>query len=131
MELFKDYYTRINKVDESNSTNIGGTPLFIDYLSDKNKGLHYLTEDENAMVDRAVLIFENEYGGDIKNLDEGFFGKLVGGAAGFLTGPMVGRVIAKALGIEKGILYDMLTSRLVGASLGVAIAKAMGGDYKK
>lgn len=100
------------------------TPLFTDYLSQKNKGLPYLNEDENNAVDDAVQMFETEYDGDISKIDEGFFGKLVGGAAGFLAGPMIGRVIAKALGIEKGILYDMFTSRLVSTALGVAISKA-------
>ena len=41
-------------------------------------------------------------------------------------GPSIGKVIAKALGIEKGILYDMFTSRVVGTALGVAISKSFG-----
>jgi hypothetical protein len=52
-------------------------------------------------------------------LKEGFLGTL----AGFIVGPAVGRVIANALGVEKGILFDMLTSRLVSAALGNAIQK--------
>jgi hypothetical protein len=55
-------------------------------------------------------------------VDEGFLSKLIGGAAGFIVGPTIGRVVARALGIEKGVLYDMLTSRLVTTALGAAIA---------
>lgn len=58
------------------------------------------------------------------NINEGFLGKLVGGAAGFLIGPKIGRVVARALGIEKGVMYDMLTSKLVGTALGVSITKS-------
>ena len=58
-------------------------------------------------------------------IDEGFLSKLIGGAAGFIIGPSVGKVIAKALGVEKGILYDMFTSRLVGAALGAALTKSL------
>jgi hypothetical protein len=61
----------------------------------------------------------------IENLDEGILGSILGGVAGFVIGPAVGRVIANALGIQKGILYDMFTSRLVGAALGAAITKGL------
>jgi hypothetical protein len=98
--------------------------LFSEYLQASQAGLQYLTESENAEVDSWVKIFEEEYGNDLANLDEGFFGRLVGGAAGFLVGPTIGRVIANALGIEKGVLFDMFTSRLVSAALGSAIAKS-------
>ncbi len=54
-------------------------------------------------------------------VDEGF----LGGAIGFLTGPAIGKIVARALGVEKGVLYDMLTSRLVSLALGNAIQKAM------
>ena len=30
-------------------------------------------------------------------------------------------MVAKVLGIEKGIFYDLLTSRLVGAALGASL----------
>ena len=62
----------------------------------------------------------------LQKLEEGFLSKLVGGAAGFIVGPSIGKVIAKALGIEKGILYDMFTSRLVGTALGASITKQIG-----
>lgn len=86
----------------------------------------YLTESENAEVDRWVEIFENEHGGE---LEEGFLGRLAGGAAGFIIGPSIGKVIARALGMKSGVMYDLLTSRLVSAALGAAIAKKYGGKY--
>jgi hypothetical protein len=54
-------------------------------------------------------------------LEEGLLGTI----AGFVMGPAIGKVVAKALGIEKGILYDMFTSRLVSAALGSAIQNNM------
>lgn len=76
------------------------------------------------IYDEMMAIYEAEGLEGLNNLDEGIFGKILGGAAGFIVGPTVGKVIAKALGIEKGILYDMFTSRLVGAALGAAITKS-------
>jgi len=55
-------------------------------------------------------------------INEGIFGA----ALGFLIGPSIGKVIARALGVEKGILYDMFTSRLVSAALGNAIQNNKG-----
>ena len=86
----------------------------------------YLTEQENTQIDEYVKMFESEHDNDLSQLDEAFFGKILGGVAGFLVGPTIGRIIANALGIEKGILYDMFTSRLVSTALGSSIAKQMG-----
>lgn len=103
--------------------------LFTDYRATKQKGLDYLTEDENTAVDEFVTdVFEGEFAG---KLEEGLFGRIVGGVAGFLVGPTIGKVIAKALGIERGVLYDMFTSRLVSTALGSAIAKYMSESKKK
>ncbi len=56
-----------------------------------------------------------------ERVDEGF----LGGAIGFLTGPMIGKIVARALGVREGVLYDLLTSRLVSTALGSAIQKAI------
>ncbi len=95
-------------------------------MEEKSIGLSYLTEEENAIVEKTVRLFEEEYNGDLTKLDEGFFKNIVGGITGFLAGPSVGRIICKVLGIEKGVLYDLFTSRLVGTALGTAIAKESG-----
>jgi len=76
-------------------------------------------EAERIYQELSDYIREN----GIENLDEGILGKIIGGVAGFIIGPAIGKIIANALGIEKGILFDMFTSRLVSAALGSAIGK--------
>ena len=117
---FKEYHEQMKGLSESDSFK-----LFVDYKSEENNGLYYLTEQENAQVDEYVALFESEHGNDLTKLDEAFFGKILGGVAGFLVGPMIGKIIANALGVEKGVLYDMFTSRLVSTALGSAIGKHM------
>ena len=85
------------------------------------KAFEYLSEEENGHVDSIIQEWEAA-GGKIENLDEGFFGKILGGAAGFVVGPTIGKIVARALGIQTGPLYDVLTSRLVSTALGAAIA---------
>ena len=90
-----------------------------------------LTESVDVTVKEYTDLKEivDQYGETkIRDIDEGILGRVLGGIAGFAVGPSVGRVIANALGIDKGIIYDMLTSRLVGAALGSAITKYMGGS---
>jgi len=96
-------------------------------LLEESVDLSYLNEDEKAEAERIYkeLTEAVEIHG-ISAIDEGILSSIIGGAAGFLLGPTVGRIIANALGIEKGILYDMLTSRLVSTALGASIAKNMG-----
>lgn len=85
-------------------------------------------------VDKALEDFAKQYMNEdgtynIEDFDhavtnEGFFGSIFGGLAGFALGKTVGKMIAKVLGIApKGVMYDLLTSRLVGAALGVALGK--------
>lgn len=123
---FKDYVQKLRdeRIDVTQFNE------FID-LKRSIQAIPYLNEAENAEVEKWVRLFEEECGGDINNLDEGWLGKLVGGAAGFVIGPSIGRIIANALGVDRGVLYDMFTSRVVSAALGVAIAKGLGGEYKK
>lgn len=105
-----------------------GLPSFIGFRTGSEGNLAYLTESENAELNSAL----DELGDvSVEDIDEGLLGKIVGGVSGFVVGPMLGKVVARALGLEKGILYDMLTSRLVTAALGVAIAKYVGGEYRE
>jgi hypothetical protein len=78
-----------------------------------------VSEAERVYQELTAYIKEN----GIENLDEGILGKIVGGLTGFVIGPAVGKIVANALGIDKGILYDMFTSRLVSAALGASLAK--------
>jgi hypothetical protein len=77
----------------------------------------YVTETKTLLIDSGM---------PEDMITEGFLGNLIGGAAGFFIGPSIGKVIARVLGIEKGIVYDLLTSRLVGTALGLGISKSLG-----
>ena len=86
----------------------------------------FLTESE---LQEAVTVYtklnESFEKGGIEELEKEIQEGLLGTIAGFIMGPAIGKVVANALGIEKGILYDMLTSRLVSAALGNAIQNNM------
>ena len=77
----------------------------------------------DAVSEKMSKIVEE---GGISALENAINEGLFGAVAGFLIGPAIGKVIARALGIEKGILYDMFTSRLVSAALGSAIQNNVG-----
>lgn len=81
-----------------------------------------LNENQKQELENLLYLYESR-----KNeediIDEGLITKLLGGTAGFIIGPFIGKIIANALGIEKGIVYDMLTSRLANAALGAALTK--------
>lgn len=76
------------------------------------------------------LIEENNIK-SIDDINESIIGKIMGGTTGFLLGPVVGKIICKVLGIKDGPVYDLLTSRLVSTAIGIAIAKELGGEYRK
>ena len=64
-----------------------------------------LIEVESASEQIAELIKKGE-------IDEGVIGSLIGGLTGVTIGPSFGKAICKALGIERGLLYDLFTSRI-------------------
>ena len=64
-----------------------------------------MIEVENASKQIAELIKNGE-------IDEGVIGSLIGGLTGATIGPSIGKAICKALGIERGLLYDLFTSRI-------------------
>ena len=86
-------------------------------------------EDFEILTEELIEHF-GAAGIDVDKMDEGILGTLIGGVAGFFIGPKIGRIIARALGIEKGILFDMFNSKLVGAALGAAIVKSFKGKKK-
>jgi uncharacterized membrane protein YeaQ/YmgE (transglycosylase-associated protein family) len=78
-----------------------------------------ISEDVNQVVLNESQMIEVENTSEqiaelIKNgeIDEGVIGSLIGGLTGATIGPSIGKAICKALGIEKGLLYDLLTSRI-------------------
>lgn len=83
----------------------------------------FLNESERAEVQDILNKFGDR---KVSELDEGILSSILGGLTGFIVGPAIGKVIANSLGIDKGIIYDMLTSRLVSTALGAAITKYMG-----
>jgi len=106
--------------NEFKNPNAESKPIFESYQIE-NLSESEVLEAERIYKELELYIAEN----GIQNLDEGILGKIVGGIAGFVIGPAIGRIVANALGIERGILYDMFTSRLVSAALGSSIAKNM------
>jgi len=94
-----------------------------EYIVLSDSDFDFLNESEKAQVQDMLKEIGDK---KISELDEGLLGKIFGGVAGFLVGPAIGRVIANALGIERGIIYDMLTSRLATAALGAALTKYIG-----
>lgn len=94
-----------------------------EYIKLNESDFQFLNESEKAEVQDILEKFGDK---KVSELDEGILGSIIGGLTGFIVGPAIGRVIANSLGIEKGIIYDMLTSRLVSAALGSAITKYMG-----
>lgn len=46
-------------------------------------------------------------------IKEGLLGGLIGGITGATFGPAIGKAICEALGISRGVLYDLFTSKLV------------------
>ena len=83
-------------------------------------------------LEEFIKQYQNEDGSfNLEKLDnemtnEGMMGTIFGGLAGFALGKSVGKTIAKVLGLkEKGTMYKMLTSRLVGAALGAALGSKL------
>ena len=84
-----------------------------------------LAKEEQDMVRNFLVLFaESECTmEDIQDYlenptNESVLGKVIGGIGGFALGKKIGRFFAKVLGVEKGVLYDLFTSRLVGAAMG-------------
>ena len=109
----------INQILEMTLSEIGEVESLEIHESEK------ISEEELVELENIV----SQYGDTkLRDIDEGIIGKVLGGIAGFVVGPTIGKVVANSLGIEKGIIYDMFTSRLVSAALGSAITKYIGGS---
>ena len=106
--------------EKSTKTDIDFSKPLNEYIVLNEGDFSYLSESERAEVQETLKEFGNR---NLSDLDEGLLGNIFGGLTGFLIGPSIGRVIARALGVEKGFLYDMLTSQLVATALGSAISK--------
>lgn len=68
-----------------------------------------LNESQMQLVNEsATKIAEMLTKGEV---DEGILGGILGGLTGLAIGPTIGKAICKALGIQSGMLYNLLTSR--------------------
>lgn len=61
-----------------------------------------------------------------KEINEGFFGALIGGLAGVSAGAAIMKAVCKAIGVDKGPLYDLLTSKVICGVAGAAIGNSIG-----
>lgn len=82
---------------------------------------------EQILEERQLIIEQksDELAQSIKEgteVDEGFLSTMLGGLAGVTAGAAIMKAVCKALGLEKGMIYDLLTSKLVCGIAGAAIA---------
>jgi len=120
MKTFNDYLVE-NEISEK------------DYQLIKEGLQEEWTPELESQINAALDLFEAEYMREDGTYDldrlneeitnEGLLGSIIGGLAGFALGKSVGTMIARVLGIERGIFYDLLTSRLVGTALGASLGK--------
>ena len=85
---------------------------------------------EQILEERQLIIEQksDEIAKAIKegtDIDEGFLATMLGGLAGVTAGASIMKAVCKALGLEKGMIYDLLTSKLVCGIAGAAIANNM------
>jgi len=92
-----------------------------------------LTIEEEQEIDEIIDLYVEKYLNNLNsedlrlddfnydNIEESFFGTLLGGLTGLALGKTVGKIIAKVMGVEKGFLYNLLTSRLVAGAVGAAL----------
>lgn len=87
--------------------------------------INEITEQKQLLIESksdelAKMILEGQ------EINEGLFSTLLGGLAGVTIGATVMKAVCKALGLEKGMIYDLLTSKLVCGIAGAAIANNLG-----
>jgi len=108
MKTIPTYY----ELKYSNSSKIFEAEQIKDLTPDQIK------EAENAY---NILVEKLQKG---EPIEEGLLGSIIGGTAGFLVGPAIGKAICAVLGIkEDGPMGKLLTSRLVTTAMGAALAR--------
>lgn len=86
----------------------------------------FITESDNKLLTiiRDAKVKADQTSSDIA-VDEGLLSGVIGALTGAAWGPKVGKALCDALGVTKGFLYDLFTSRLfttaVCAKLGLKI----------
>lgn len=94
------------------------------------KSTNIIKKDIDNILDANIHILEQLIFESITRLlngeetiNEGIIGRAIGAIGGFALGPKIGQVIARVLGIEKGPIFNLLTSRVVGAALAQELTK--------
>ena len=89
------------------------------------KPLHdSLLEAREAVIEQSSnLLCEAIRSGEV---NEGVLASLVGGLAGLTAGSSLMKAICKSLGVDHGLLYDLLTSKIICAAAGAALANSFG-----
>lgn len=87
--------------------------------------INEITEQKQLLIESksdelAQMIIEG------KEINEGIISTILGGIAGSTLGATVMKAVCKALGLEKGMIYELLTSKLVCGIAGAAIANNIG-----
>lgn len=54
-------------------------------------------------------------------IDEGVLGTLLGGLAGLTAGAAIMKAVCKSLGLKEGLMYNLLTSKVICGVAGAAI----------
>lgn len=80
-----------------------------------NESILYKGDKMNVynIVNESVKIARRKKKRTEDIIKEGILGGILGGITGVTFGPTVGKAICDALGIGKGVLYDLFTSKLV------------------
>lgn len=60
-------------------------------------------------------------------IDEGVLGTLLGGLAGLTAGAAIMKAVCKSLGIKDGLMYNLLTSKVICGVAGAAIGNKITG----
>lgn len=82
-------------------------------LMNSKKLYAYLLESIDTAIEKDIPV------DDV--IDEGILSGLIGAAAGATIGPAITKAVCSALGITKGPLYDLVTSRLITTSVGAIL----------
>ena len=80
--------------------------------------------DELYLIKESLDVLnenKSEESDELSKLDEGIIGKIIGAVGGYAFLPKIGKIIAKVLGCNSGLLYNFLTSNFVGAAIGAEI----------
>lgn len=119
---------RLRVLDESSKYTIVVNAIF-DAIGFSNKNLKKTTMiNESLLSSRRNVNLYNSIFESVKLhrktkknvdsfIDEGLIAGALGALAGISFGPAIGKAICNALGIGKGVLYDLMTSKLVNAAV--------------